>query len=51
MREEVFVGRRLEKEDIAVWQQAASERGTRRSLDAQAQIADGDFAVIADADL
>ena len=49
-REGGFCGRRLEEENIAVWEEAASEAGARGSVHAEAQGADGDFAVVADAD-
>ena len=43
------IGSVAQVEAVAVWSQAANDRGTRWSIDGLALAADGDFAVIADA--
>ncbi len=47
----VRVGGMSEVEDIAVVAQAAEDRGTRRGGNREAVRADGDFAIIVDADV
>jgi hypothetical protein len=44
------VGGFLEVEKVAVWAEAADDGGTRRGFEGAAFAADGDFAVVADAD-
>ena len=49
-REGVFGWRRLEEEDVAVREQAVDEAGAWRGVHGEAEGAEGDFAVVADAD-
>ena len=49
-REGVFGWRGFEEEDVAVWEQAVDEAGAGRSVHGETEGADGDFAVVADAD-
>ena len=48
-REGVFQRSRLEEEEVAIGEQAADDFGARGSVEAKAQVAHGDFAVVADA--
>ena len=47
----VFVWRGFEEEEVAIGTQAANEGGAWRGIDGEAEVADGDFAIVADADL
>lgn len=49
--EGVFERRGFEEEDVAVWKEASDDLGARGSIDGEAQVSDGDFAVVADLDI
>ena len=49
-RDGVFGWRGFEEEDVAVREQAVDEAGAGRSVHGETEGADGDFAVVADAD-
>lgn len=50
-REGVFERRSFEEEEITVGEEAADDFGARGGVDGEAEVADGDFAVVADAEL
>ena len=46
----IFCWRGFEEVDVAVWSEAADEGGARRRVHGETEVADGDFAIVADAD-